>query len=36
MRVADYCYFIEKGRIAAGCGAQEARERDLVRRYLGV
>jgi len=36
MRVADYCYFIEKGRIAAGCGVQEARERALVRRYLGV
>jgi branched-chain amino acid transport system ATP-binding protein len=36
MRVADYCYFIEKGRIADGCGVQEARERDLVRRYLGV
>jgi branched-chain amino acid transport system ATP-binding protein len=36
MRVADYCYFIEKGRIAAGCGVHEARERDLVRRYLGV
>jgi branched-chain amino acid transport system ATP-binding protein len=36
MRVADYCYFVEKGRIADGCGVQEARERDLVRRYLGV
>ncbi len=36
MRVADYCYFIEKGRIADGCRVQEARERDLVRRYLGV
>jgi branched-chain amino acid transport system ATP-binding protein len=36
MRVADYCYFIEKGRIADGCGVHEARERDLVRRYLGV
>jgi len=36
MRVADYCYFIEKGRIAAGCGVHEARDRDLVRRYLGV
>jgi branched-chain amino acid transport system ATP-binding protein len=36
MRVADYCYFIEKGRIADGCTVQEARERDLVRRYLGV
>jgi branched-chain amino acid transport system ATP-binding protein len=36
MRVADYCYFIEKGRIADGCRVQEAREHDLVRRYLGV
>ena len=36
MRVADHCYFIEKGRIADQCDVHAAAERDLVRRYLGV
>ena len=33
---AGTVYFIEKGRIADQCGVDAARERDLVRRYLGV
>ena len=36
LRVADRCYFIEKGRIAFSGSALEARESGLVRRFLGV
>jgi branched-chain amino acid transport system ATP-binding protein len=36
LRVADRCYFIEKGRIAFAGSAAEARESALVRRFLGV
>jgi branched-chain amino acid transport system ATP-binding protein len=36
MRLADRCYFIEKGRIAEQSDVRAARERGLVRRYLGV
>ncbi len=36
LRVADYCYFIEKGGIAFAGGATEARDSALVRRFLGV
>jgi branched-chain amino acid transport system ATP-binding protein len=36
LRVADRCYFIEKGRIAFNGTAAEARESALVRRFLGV
>ena len=36
MRVADHCYFMEKGRIAHSGSVEEARQEDLIRRYLGV
>jgi len=36
LRVADRCYFIEKGRIAFTGSAADARESTLVRRFLGV
>jgi len=36
MRVADRCYFIEKGRIAHCATAEEVRDSGLLARYLGV
>jgi branched-chain amino acid transport system ATP-binding protein len=36
LRVADRCYFIEKGRIAFSGAAAEARESAVVRRFLGI
>jgi branched-chain amino acid transport system ATP-binding protein len=36
LRVADRCYFIEKGRIAFAGSAAECRESSMVRRFLGV
>jgi branched-chain amino acid transport system ATP-binding protein len=36
MRVADHCYFIEKGRVVYSGSVDEARDGNLVGRYLGV
>lgn len=36
LRVADRCYFIEKGRIAFTGSAEEAQASELIRRFLGV
>lgn len=36
LRVCDRCYFIEKGRVAQECSADEARSDVLIHRYLGV
>lgn len=36
MRVADHCYFIEKGRIAYSGSVEDAKKGDLIGRYLGV
>lgn len=36
MRVADHCYFMEKGRIAHSGPVEEALQGDLIGRYLGV
>jgi branched-chain amino acid transport system ATP-binding protein len=36
MRVADHCYFIEKGHIVHSGSVEEARSGNLVGRYLGV
>ena len=36
MRVADHCYFIEKGRIAYSGPVEDARQGDMIARYLGV
>jgi len=36
MRVADHCYFIEKGRIAESASAEQARSTGLLERYLGI
>jgi len=35
-RVADHCYFIEKGRIAFSGTATDARESSVIQRFLGV
>ena len=36
LRIADRCFFIEKGRIAHEAAAEAVRDSDLVARYLGV
>ncbi|MHB8613488.1 MAG: ABC transporter ATP-binding protein [Candidatus Dormibacteraceae bacterium] len=36
MRLADHCYFIEKGRIVASVPPAEAKATGLLQRYLGI